>query len=153
MAKPPPVVSRQRASDNQHQSGIIRIMAQTKCEFESVSGEASGCDLLAAYGPTLLVHIGFDPNYRPTVPNVLPVPGLTGIHALVEPNAAESCIDSLLASQLNLPIAERRLLSGVHGSHTANRHLAQVYIPSLNFTISACLPELTSSLEDKSTAP
>jgi predicted aspartyl protease len=83
----------------------------------------------------MLVDVGFDPNFQPPPNPNRPVAGLTGIEALVDTGASESCIDSLLASQLNLPIVDRRMVSGVHGSQEINMHLAQVHIPSLNFTI------------------
>ncbi len=110
-------------------------MVQTKCGFDSAPGGASGKDLLTAYGPTLLVDIGFDPTYRPGVPPLAPIPGVRGIHALVDTGAAESCIDNRLAAQLKLPIVDRRPISGVHGQHMANVYVAQVHIPSLGFTI------------------
>jgi hypothetical protein len=53
----------------------------------------------------------------------------------VDTGAAESCIDNLLAAQLNLPIVDRRTLSGSSGKHEVNVYLAQVHIPSLPFTI------------------
>jgi predicted aspartyl protease len=109
---------------------------QTKCGFDSQLGGASGVDLLVAFGPTLLVDIGFDPGFKPTPPIlVLPVPGIKGIDALVDTGATESCIDNFLATQLNLPIADRRPISGIHGSRLANMHLAQIHVPALNFTI------------------
>jgi len=108
-------------------------MTQTKCGFDSIPGGASGSELLAAYGPTLAVDIGFDSNYAPGP--VVPVPGIKGISALVDTGASESCIDNLLAAQLNLPIVDRRPISGVHGTQMANMYLAQVHVPSLNFTI------------------
>ena len=116
-------------------------MPETKCGFDDVPGGASGSNLLMAYGPTIFVNIGFDPNYRsnpsnaPTTAHPPPIPGITGIQALVDTGAAECCIDSLLASQLNLPIVDRRVISGSYGSHEVNVHLAQVHIPSLNTTI------------------
>ena len=109
-------------------------MPETNCGFASAGG-VSGADLLVAFGPTLVVNIGFDPNYNPTAPTGPPIPGITGLHALVDTGATESCIDTILAAQLNLSIVDRRLISGVHGSKEANVYLAQVYVPSLNFTI------------------
>jgi hypothetical protein len=88
-----------------------------------------------SYGPTLLVDIGFDPNFRPGPGLPLPIPGITGINALVDTGAGDSCIDSLLAVQLNLPIVDRRPIAGVHGPQDVNMHLAQVYVPSLDFLI------------------
>ena len=84
-------------------------MPTTKCGFNSILGGATGAKLLTFYGPTLLVNIGFDPDYndRPTDPP--PQPGITDVRALVDTGALESCIDSVLAAQLNLPIFDRRL--------------------------------------------
>lgn len=36
---------------------------------------------------------------------------------------------------LNLPIVDRQLCSGMGGSEYLNMHLAQIYVPKLNFTI------------------
>jgi hypothetical protein len=110
-------------------------MPQTKCGFDDVPGGASGAVLLVAHGPTLLVNIGFDPNFTPGPTLSLPVPGITGINALVDTGAGDNCIDSLLAAQLNLPIVDRRAISGIHGPQDANMHLAQVYVPILNHLI------------------
>ena len=110
-------------------------MAIAKCGFENVPGGAAASDLLVSYGPTLLVNIGFDPNYQPPPHPNIPVAGITGTHALVDTGASESCIDSMLATQLNLPIVDRRMVSGVSGPQEVNMHLSQVYIPSLSFTI------------------
>ena len=107
-------------------------MPETKCGFNNTPG-VSGSDLLVAYGPTLRVNVGFDPNFKG--PPGLPVAGISDIDALVDTGASECCIDSLLASKLGLPTVDRRSISGVHGSHVANVHLAQVYVPSLNFTV------------------
>lgn len=113
-------------------------MAKTRCGFDNIPGGASGVDLLVFNGPTLLVDVGFDPNFK-TIPgqSVVPVPvaGIKGVNALVDTGATESCIDSLLASHLNLPIVDRRKISGTYGSHEVNIHLAQVYVPALNFTV------------------
>jgi predicted aspartyl protease len=112
-------------------------MAKTKCGFENAPGGASGADLLAYYGPTIIVDIGFDPAHKADVAvTPPPVPGLKGIHALVDTGATESCIDSLLAAQLNLPVIDKRTVAGVHGAHPVNVYLAQVHVPSLKFTIS-----------------
>jgi hypothetical protein len=109
-------------------------MAQTKCGFENVEGGASGSKLLVLIGPTLLVDIGFDQDYRPG-PAAKPVLGITGIQALVDTGATESCIDNLVGHDLGLPVVDRRPIAGVHGSKPANIYLAQVHVPSLSFTI------------------
>jgi predicted aspartyl protease len=110
-------------------------MPATKCGFNDIPGGAAGADNLVQWGPTLLVDIGFDPNYifGPSAPP--PVPGKTKLAALVDTGATECCIDSLLAAQLNLPIVDRRVTAGAHGAREVNVHLAQVFVPSLNFTI------------------
>jgi hypothetical protein len=95
-------------------------MPETLCGFDDQPKGASGSEMLAAWGPTLLVDIGFDPNYKSESPFVVPKAGISGIHALVDTGAGESCIDSLLAGQLNLPIVDRRPISGVHGTLLVN---------------------------------
>src|SRR5437764_11276337 len=101
-------------------------MAKAKCGFDSIPGGASGQQLLATLGPTLLVDIGFDPTFDPKASN-LPVPGLRGIRALVDTVASESCIDSLLATQLNLPVVDKRRVCGISGPQEVFIHLAQIH--------------------------
>jgi predicted aspartyl protease len=108
-------------------------MPSTLCGFNDVPGGASGRDFLISHGPTLMVNIGFDPNF--TNPPAIPIAGITDIRALVDTGAGESCIDSVLASQLNLPIVDRRRIAGAGGIQEVNMHLTQVHVPSLNFTI------------------
>ena len=110
-------------------------MPTTECGFDSILGGATGAELLTTRGPTLFVNIGFDPDYndRPTDPP--PQPGINDVRALVDTGALESCIDSVLAAQLNLPIFDRRYLAGAHGAEKVNMHLAQITVPSLRFTI------------------
>lgn len=55
--------------------------------------------------------------------------------ALVDTGAEESCIDSRLADILRLPIVDRREVAGAHGAEELNYHLAQIYVPDLNYTI------------------
>jgi len=107
-------------------------MVQTKCGFDDSPG-APGSQLLVNFGPTLFVDIGFDPTWKAYIG--IPVSGIQKVEALVDTGASECCIDNLLASQISLPIVDRRTISGIHGSQTANVYLAQVYIPSLNFTM------------------
>ena len=108
-------------------------MLSVDCGFAN-NGGSSGSANLEYFGPTLPVQIGFDPAYNsgsglaPQIPqNLLP--------ALVDTGAAVSCIDSNLAMLLNLPIVDRQLCSGIGGSEHLNMHLAQIYVPQLDFTI------------------
>jgi hypothetical protein len=110
-------------------------MPETLCGFNDIPGGSSGRDMLVALGPTLIVDVGFDANYKPGPPWTIPIAGLTGIDALVDTGAGESCIDNFLAGQLNLPIVDRRSISGVHGAQMVNMHLAQIHVPSLKFII------------------
>jgi len=109
-------------------------LAQTLCGFDDAPG-VLGRDQLVSFGPTLLVRIGFDPTYDPK--NVKNVPALPRqmLPALVDTGAQTSCIDSQLALTLNLPIVDRQKVSGVHGAHEVNVHLAQIHVPSLAYTI------------------
>lgn len=106
-------------------------MPETNCGFDSVPGGATGAQLLISMGPTILVDIGFDKN--PT--GFPPKPGIQGVRALVDTGATESCIDDLLATQLNLPAFDKRPVGGSGGQHMVNMYLAQIYIPSLNVSI------------------
>ena len=111
-------------------------MPSVECGFADIPGGAQGAQLLTDHGPTLLVDIGFDPAWNAAaIPPRSPTPGIQGIQALVDTGATECCIDSLLAASLNLPIIDRRVVSGVHGPAEVSIHLAQVHVPSLGFTM------------------
>lgn len=111
-------------------------MARTLCGFNDTPG-VTGQDLLVGMGPTLFVRIGFDQTYDPVRDLSVRTPILPqqDLKALVDTGATESCIDGGLAMQLNLPIVDRRRVSGIHGAGEVNVHLAHVFIPSLAFTI------------------
>jgi predicted aspartyl protease len=109
-------------------------MAETTCGFNDVEGGVSGGELLVNFGPTLLVDIGFDEKFDPGDFTKKPKPSLKGVYALVDTGATESCIDNLLAAQLNLPIVDRRSIAGVGGEHVVNVYIAQIHVPSLKFT-------------------
>jgi predicted aspartyl protease len=92
--------------------------------------------MLSAHGPTLIVDIGFDLDFKPDVkPPGIPKAGISGVHALVDTGASQCCIDSLLAIQLGLPIVDKQKIAGAGGGADVNMHLAQVHVPSLNWTI------------------
>jgi predicted aspartyl protease len=98
----------------------------------------SGRDALSIHGPTIMVDIGFDPAFfGATLP---PIPGATGapvsippvqVPALIDTGAAESCIDEQLAQQLQLPLINTTVRSGISGSVTLNMYLAHISIPNL----------------------
>ena len=107
-------------------------MTSIKAGFSNTD-DALASDLLVRYGPTLAVQIGFDPNFQlgrshPDIPKV-PYP------ALVDTGATECCIDSAIAVDLDLPVVDRQTVSGVHGSNVVNFHLAQIFIPQLQYTM------------------
>jgi predicted aspartyl protease len=109
-------------------------MTSTKCGFDDQPNGAKGNMLLCTHGPTLLVNIGFDPVFDPlAVPITKPNIPAEHIHALVDTGAGESCIDSALAMVLNLPIVDRKTVSGSAGAHDVNVHLAHIHVPLLNF--------------------
>lgn len=107
-------------------------MSQIECGFDS-NPDGQGSALLMLSGPTLAVNIGFDSTWLPTL-TTPPAPGVSGVNALVDTGASISCIDQLLAASLNLPIVDRQTISGSAGAHPVNMHLAQIHVPSLNFT-------------------
>lgn len=108
-------------------------MRTTKCGFDSANG-LHGADLLTFHGPTLLVTIGFDETYDDK--GVVPPRGdAQDVRALVDTGATESCIDSQLATTLNLPVVDRVRISGVGGAHEVNVYLAQIHVPALSFTL------------------
>jgi hypothetical protein len=109
-------------------------MAKTLCGFDDGNGQ-TGSGLLVTYGPSILVKIGFDPNYDPAKPDVRPVLPDPPVHALVDTGATTSCIDSGLAMTLNLPIVDRQKISGVHGTKEVNMHVGHIYVPTLNITV------------------
>ena len=101
-------------------------MSSVDCGFKGQK------ELLVRFGPTLNVRIGFDPNYSPSSMRLPDLPEKLW-PALVDTGATESCIDSTLAYELQLPVYDTVSVSGVHGKKELNLHLAQIYVPSLHF--------------------
>ena len=91
-------------------------------------------ELLTQFGPTIQVQIGFDPSWHPTNNSVPTLPSNT-YPALIDTGATESCIDSQIAANLELPVFDERHVAGVHGSDKVNVHVAQIHIPELPHTI------------------
>jgi len=110
-------------------------MPEAKCGFnDSADGKTKGCDSLVTHGPTLAVDIGFDSKFNVGGGGV-PAPIVTGIAALVDTGAFASFIDNDLAISLKLPIIDKQPVSGSNGKHMVNMYLAQIHVPSLQFTI------------------
>jgi hypothetical protein len=111
-------------------------MADAKCGFDGTPGGVDQArQLLVRLGPSLLVDIGFDPNFDPQAAGAKPVTQLQGVHALIDTGATQSCLDSAIATTLNLPIIDRQQVSGVGGVHEVNIHLGQIHVPALGVTI------------------
>ena len=104
-------------------------MSQLECGFDSSPGN-QGVQILMQTGPTILVDIGLDISWAATS-GVAPVPGITGVKALVDTGASECCIDQILAANLKLPIVDQRTISGSKGAHMTNMYMAQLVIPGL----------------------
>lgn len=88
---------------------------------------------LTGDGPGILVDIGFDQRWRPLL-GTKPTPNARDVVALIDTGAQECFIDVDLASQLRLPIVDRREVAGSHGRHEVDVYLAQIHIPALDFT-------------------
>ncbi|MCY3920790.1 MAG: retropepsin-like aspartic protease [Chloroflexi bacterium] len=101
-------------------------MSEANCGFESAY------ELVIA-GPTLAVQIGFDEHFEPErgAPNLPSI----GHPALIDTGALESCIDARLAATLDLPVVDEILVSGASGEFTAKRHLAQIHVAALDYTV------------------
>lgn len=89
---------------------------------------------LSRAGALLPVQIGLDLSFCPDsgAPPQLPD---TLYPALIDTGANINAIDLALAESMALMLAEQRNMAGVHGRQETNLYLAQIYIPSLNFTI------------------
>lgn len=113
-------------------------MPTTRAGFDDGGGILGG-DALVRHGPTLYVQIGFDPTFRPD-DAARPVLPEIKLPALVDTGATESCIDSVLATKLGLPVVDQWAIAGVQGESKVNVHLAQIYVPDLEFTVSGRFP-------------
>jgi predicted aspartyl protease len=125
-------------------------MLTANCGYQDAP---QGPTLLVHFGPRIWVNIGFDPTYNPHQ-NAPPKAGISNVEALVDTGAQESCIDDLLAAELNLQVIDRRMVVGVGagGALEVNVHLAQIHIPVLKFTeygAFAAVPLIASGFRHK----
>lgn len=109
-------------------------MPIVECGFpDDALGQAD--QKLIAWGPTLLVDIGFDQNLFATGE---PGPTLSStasrIPALIDAGARDSCIDDGLARKLGLPLVDRVTVSGAGGAHRLNVYLGHIHSPDLMWT-------------------
>ena len=91
-------------------------------------------DELFSFGPTLEVQIGYDSTYRLDAERAPKIPAVR-LPALVDTGSVLSCIDSVLATRLNLPNVGHQTIAGVGGVYRADMHLAQICIPDLEWVI------------------
>ncbi len=106
---------------------------ETECGFAGLEG-INAPDMLTRLGPTIHVHIGLDPHYRPGSGNPPVLPDVTH-PTLIDTGANLSCIDASLAADLQLPIVDRQPFAGIHGAHECNMHVAQIHIPAFQWVI------------------
>lgn len=111
--------------------------------FDDLEGVAGWSDLVQ-FGPTIQVQLGFDPAFTPARPTRPNLPQATW-PALVDTGATESCIDSVLATELALPVVDRATIAGVQGTSDVVVYLAQIYVPGLDFTVSGTFPAVQIS--------
>ena len=108
-------------------------MPTAKAGYED-SPDLSSRQALTEFGPTLRIQVGFDWVYElghsltPQLPEALQP-------ALVDTGATESCIDSVLARRLGLPVVDHEAVSGVGGEFKTEVYLAQVYVPDLDMML------------------
>jgi hypothetical protein len=96
-------------------------------------GAPKSHEVLVYFGPVLKVSVGFDPKWKNAL-NAPPKLALTDIDALIDTGSEESCIDALLAVQLELPLVDRQMVCGV-GSMEVDVRAAHVFVPALKYTI------------------
>jgi predicted aspartyl protease len=106
-------------------------MNEAQCGY---SHSPKGGDLLVLHGPSLKVDIGLDRNYvagfggRPKL-------DIKGIDALIDTGASEDFIDQSLATELGLPLVDRRSVSAALSTDMANVYMAQIHVIALDRVI------------------
>ena len=89
----------------------------------------TGDEWLVRHGPTISIDIGFEPDSE-----AKPEPAVTGVPALIDTGALESCIDKTLAARLDLPPVDRTTIAGVSGPQEVDVFVCQFHCPALRFT-------------------
>lgn len=92
-------------------------------------------DDLAAIGPTLRVHVGFDPEFNPEYGQA-PRSQAKNVWALVDTGADMSCIDTQLAEKIGLDSIDTMTTISANGQYDEMPiFLAHIYVPNLEATI------------------
>ena len=107
-------------------------MTIADCGFRD-SSFLSGRERLLQMGPTLLVDIGFDPDYKYTAGGLTFNSDIAQVPALIDTGATFSCIDDALAQSLGLPLVDRHMFWGINGECELNVYLAHIVVPALSF--------------------
>lgn len=102
--------------------------------FNRPATETNCPNQLELHGPTMAVWIGFDPNFNPAQYQHPTLPQ-THKDALIDSGASHNSIDYDLAKQLNLPIIDKKPVSGIHGSGEVEICSAQIFLPHFEFTV------------------
>jgi predicted aspartyl protease len=103
---------------------------QIDCGF---LGSPDARQQLVDFGASITVSVGLDPSWTRDQQRA-PKADKTKIAALIDTGAQESHIDSALASQLGLPVVDKRIVAGV-GWMRVDVCLAQVHVEQLRYTI------------------
>ena len=110
-------------------------MPSAQCGFPSLeAGGATPSSLLQLFGPTIPVRLGYDPLHRHTATLPPDIPEYVH-YALVDTGAGTCCVDAKLAATLGLPVVDQQPMGGVHGQELTNFHIAQMWLPSLEFSM------------------
>ena len=109
----------------------VQNMLIADCGFRDGSF-LSGAERLVQCGPTLLVNIGLDPEYKYAESGSAFNSDIMQVPALVDTGAIFSCIDDDLAQSLGLPLVDRRVFSMLNGVRECNAYLAHIVVPALS---------------------
>ena len=90
---------------------------------------------LRSFGPTVLVNVGFDSMFVPGSTDI-PRSRDKDILALIDTGATTSAIDIQFADKIGLPRSKHEeTIADASGTRTVPTFSAQIYIPSLDYTM------------------
>jgi hypothetical protein len=108
-------------------------MNEAQCGYDHAPG-GRGRTLLAQYGPSLKVDLGFDPKFVAGFGD-LPSPNERGLDAMIDTGASDNYLDRAMADRLALPLIDQDEAATPLGTETVNLYLAQVHVIALNKVI------------------